>query len=81
LLYGILELVAASWFVYTPLNDFAGPLQNPLADAISFLGGMYIIVRALDNIENGLRPSQGISWWQRQRNKIHTKWQYFFIGQ
>ena len=80
LAYGIAELCVGFVSVYLSVNAGKGP-QALLASggdpiyglatrAIGILGGIYILVRGMDNVDKGL-PS---SWWSRR------VWDRFFHG-
>jgi hypothetical protein len=70
LCYGLLELMVAFIIIYLTfhplrinLADLEPPLSNwLLSKSVGFLAGVYIMIRALDNIEKGLPPHLRASW-------------------
>ena len=70
LCYGVLELMVAFIIIYLtfhPLRINLADLEPPLWDwllskSVGFLAGVYVMIRALDNIEKGLPPHLRASW-------------------
>ena len=70
LCYGVLELMVAFVIIYLTfhplrinLADLEPPLSNwLLSKSVGFLAGIYVMIRALDNIEKGLPPYLRANW-------------------
>jgi hypothetical protein len=75
LVYGLLESCVASITLYISVVTTS---SNLLAKAISLLGGTYVFVRALDNIDKGLPEKFRGHWDYVFRNK--TPLRAFYIG-
>jgi hypothetical protein len=61
LLYGLIEII-----VGTAVTSFAStsPTSDPVSKAVGIIGGIYIIVRGLDNIEKDLPLSMKSQWYR-----------------
>jgi len=71
IIYGVIEICASVYFVNLALSDVAGSASSLATDMLSLAGGIYVAVRALDNIENGLRADFP---------RVHQRWRFFFFG-
>lgn len=60
--YGLLETLVGAW-----ISANAFPLQSSLdvASGLQVLGGLYVVVRGLDNVGNGLKGSRYEPMWHR----------------
>lgn len=59
-LYGILEILAGLLSMFVAITNING---DSLATFVTFVGGMYVIIRGLDNIDRGLQSRYFREYW------------------
>jgi hypothetical protein len=61
LLYGIMEISVSILVIFVSIGT---PSTHPLNKIVAIIGGVYILIRGMDNIEKGL-PARWRSPWER----------------
>jgi hypothetical protein len=62
LIYGFAEMIAAVLLSYNAIATLIVPHRPSNIELLSLLSGIYVAVRAFDNIDNGLSQDYQIRW-------------------